>query len=143
MGDLRQAFDLAQHHLWGKAKIGRNVYVSDMARVRGRPNLVTIGAGVHLYDFCVLLADAPLTIGQGVRIGFGAHLLAHAALTVCANVRVGGGAKLLAGYYGEAGWETGPIEVGTGAVIGPGAVIMPGNSVPAGTVVAPNEVVDA
>lgn len=142
MGELRQSFDPATHHLWSRANVGRKVYISDTVRLRGDTRNAHVGANAHLMDYCVLLADAPLYVGAGARVGYGAIIAAHAPVQVCANARVGNNAQLLAGVLGPDGWETGPITIGTGAVIGPGAVIMPGTTIEAGAHVAPNEVVN-
>lgn len=143
MGEPRQSFDIAAHHLWGRANVGRKVYISDMARVRGDTRHVHVGELAQLHDFSVLVANAPLMIGRAARIGFGAILEAHAPIQICAGAVIGAHAQLLAGSREPSGFVTGPIVVGTGAIVGPGAVICPGSTVPEGATVKANEVFGA
>lgn len=141
MSEPRQSFDPATHHLWKKAKVGREVYISDMVRVRGRPSMITLGDEARLQDMVVVQADAPVTLGYRAQVDFGAVLKASAPVTICAKAKIGPNATILAGAINEAGeWETGPVEIGTGAIVGAGAVVLPGSIVPAGAIIRPNEV---
>ena len=138
-----QRFDIREHKLWGKCAIGENVYISDMARVRGRLMTIEIGDNASLTDFVMLLAEAPLHIGANVRLLFQSAVLAHDRVTICADTIVGVGAKIISGVNGVDGWHAKFVEIGTGCVISAGAVIMPGVRLPAGTFINVNEVVYA
>lgn len=124
-------------------QIGKtDVYVSDMARVRGRLGAISIGDHAALADFVVLVADAPLEIGRNVKIGPGVILQSHSPLRICANVKIGAHAQILAGTYDSEGqFFKGPVLVGTGAIIGPGAIVLPGETIEAGAFVAPNSII--
>ena len=142
--DDRQRFRLGDHPMWKHVKFDApaDVYISDMARVRGRLASIEVGRYASLADFVVLTADAPLRIGHNVKIGPSAILCSHAPLRICANAKIGAHAQVLTGGYDDEGafWR-GPVEVGTGAIIGPGAVILPGVTIKAGAYVPPNAVV--
>lgn len=143
MSEPRQTFDIASHHLWGRANIGRKVYISDMARLRGDTRHLHIGELAQLHDFVVLMASAPLMIGRAAQLNYGAVVQAYAPVQLCAGVTLGNMAQVLSGQRTLAGFETGPVVVGTGAIIGPGAVILPGSTVPAGACLQANEVYGA
>lgn len=138
-----QKFVIKDHKLWGQCDIADGVYISDMARVRGKLRAIEICAGASIADFCMLLAEDVVHIGANVRIGYQCAVLAHSGIRICANVKLGVGVKVLAGITGADGWFSFPIEIGTGAVISPGAVILPGAKIYPAEFIAPNEVVDA
>lgn len=138
-----QRFDIREHKLWGKCRIGENVYISDMARVRGRLMTIEIGDSASLADFVMLFADAPLSIGANVRLAFQSAVIAYERVTICDDVVVGVGAKIMSGVNTEGGWNAKFVEIGTGSVISAGAVILPGVRLPSGSFVGVNEVVDA
>jgi acetyltransferase-like isoleucine patch superfamily enzyme len=134
---------LQDHPLWRQCKIADgDVYVSDMARVRGRLNVISIAEHASIADFVVIVSDAPLEIGRNVKVDTHAVLKSHAPLRICANAKVGPGAQLLTGAYDETGiFYKGPIVVGTGAIIGPGAIVLPGTTIEAGQYVRPLSVI--
>ena len=142
MSGPSQRFDFATHKLWSKCTIGRDVYISDMVRVRGKLSLIEVCDGASVADFTVMLAEASMHIGKNVRIGYQCAVLAHADIRICADVKLGVGVKLLAGITGVSGWISKAIEIGTGSVISAGTIILPGTRLPAGTFTAPNEVHD-
>jgi len=139
----KQRFDIREHKLWGKCHIGENVYISDMARVRGRLMTIEIGDSASLSDFVMLFADAPLHIGVNVRLAFQSAVIAYERITICADVTVGVGAKIMSGVNTEDGWSAKFVEIGTGSVISAGAVILPGVRLPPCSFVGVNEVVYA
>jgi acetyltransferase-like isoleucine patch superfamily enzyme len=143
MGKPTQRFDIREHKLWGKCSIGEDVYISDMARVRGRLMTIEIGDNASLADFVMLMAEAPMHIGCNVRLLFQASIIAHERVTICADVVIGVGAKILSGVNRPEGWNAKFVEIGTGSVISAGAVIMPGVRLPAGSFIDVNEVVYA
>jgi carbonic anhydrase/acetyltransferase-like protein (isoleucine patch superfamily) len=138
-----QKFAIKDHKLWGQCSVGEGVYISDMARVRGKLRAIDIRDGASIADFCMLLAEDVVHIGENVRIGYQCAILAHASVRICAHAKLGVGVKVLAGYTTEDGWQSFPVEIGTGAVISPGAVILPGAKIHPAEFIAPNEVVDA
>ena len=143
MSGPSQRFDFATHKLWSKCTIGRDVYISDMVRVRGALSLIEVCDSASIADFVVMLAEASMHIGTNVRIGYQCAILAHDSVRICANVKLGVGVKLLAGYTGEAGWISKPIEIGTGSVISAGSIILPGVKLGSNSFTQPNEVIDA
>ncbi|NJM10606.1 MAG: hypothetical protein HC889_00635 [Synechococcaceae cyanobacterium SM1_2_3] len=136
----RPKFDPKTHALWSRCDIGEKVFISDTSRVHGKMENVHIADGAFISDYTVLMAEAPLFIGPNVKIGFSCHVLAYAPLRIHGQVRVQPGAQVLSGMIGLRGWFTGPVDVGTGAVIGNGAVILPDTFVPMQCYVNPNEV---
>lgn len=136
-----QRFEIAAHKLWGKCSIGRDTYISDMARVRGKLHYIAIGNNCVLHDFVVLVANADLELGNGVKLSYGSKILANDEIKLCANVSVGADAKIIAEIHRDTKF-TAKIEIGTGAIIGPGAVILAGAKIPAGKIIRANEVVD-
>lgn len=143
MGEPKQRFDIRNHQLWGQCHIGDNVYISDMARVRGRLLSIEIDDHASLADFVMLLAEAPLLIGSNAKLMYQATVLAHEKVKICAHVKIGVGAKILSGVNTASGWFAKYVEIGTGAVISAGAVIQPGAIVKAESFIGPNEVVYA
>lgn len=143
MQKATQRFDIREHKLWGKCVIGNDVYISDMARVRGRLMTIEIGDNASLTDFVMLLAEAPLHIGANVRLLFQSAVIAHERVNICADTVIGVGAKIISGVNGPDGWCAKFVEIGTGCVISAGAVIMPGVRLPAGSFIDANEVVYA
>lgn len=143
MATMKQRFDIREHKLWGKCSIGNDVYISDMARVRGRLMTIEIEDGAVLSDFVMLLAEAPLHIGTNVRLSFQTAIIAHERVRICSDVIIGVGAKILSGVNTEHGWHAKFVEIGTGSVISAGAVVMPGVQLPPGSFIGVNEVVYA
>ena len=102
---------------------------------------VTLGDGVFINFYCVILDTCAVTIGAGTLVGPGVQFFAAthpvdpavrrqglemgAPITVGENVWIGGGAILLAG-----------VTIGDDSVIGAGSVVT--RSVPAGVLAAGN-----
>lgn len=122
---------LSEHPLWKKAKLGKDLTVSDIARLRGRIDVLQVEDGAWILDFACLTMEAPLHIGRRAKLMQSVIITAHKPVTICAGAKIGGHVQILAGMHvphhvASGCFLSGPIIVGTGAVIGPGAILGPG-----------------
>lgn len=132
---------LDNHPLWSKAKRGKELQISDIARLRGRIEVLSVEDGAWIMDFCCLTMEAPLHIGRRAKLMQSVIVTAHKPVTICAGAKIGGHVQILAGLHTPNGFETGNIHIGTGAVIGPGAILGPGTIIKENGQVLANSVI--
>lgn len=127
----------------GFRSIGRNVLISDVARIHNPAN-ISLGSNIRIDDFCVLSA------GQGgIDIGSHVHLGCYCSLVGAENISMGDYSGLSArvsifsssdDYSGETmtnptvpislrKLQNGPVRIGRHVVIGAGTVVLPGISI--------------
>lgn len=130
------------------ASCGRDVRVSQLARIVGNPANLILRDRVRIDDFVqIVVGDALVEIGDNVHISNHASLHGQGGITVCANARVSAGARVfsisdaLAQAPGKK--DQAEVVIGPECIIGANTVLLPGVTMENGSVVGAGSVVVA
>lgn len=107
----------------GRTEIGKDSSVWWNAVIRGDNELIKIGEGSNIQDFCMLHTDPgfPLTIGNGVTIGH--HVVLHGC-TIGDGALIGIGSTILNG-----------AKIGKNCLVGAGALVTEGKEYEEGSLI--------